>query len=115
MNLFGFQTNIDEQQPWKQIKDDTESCKQTLADCVYLIANFAQILTPFLPFSSKKVKEMININETEWRAFLVKSKNLTKVEALFERIDLSKIEEELERLTNQIVSNENDKIDIQQI
>ncbi|WP_066309111.1 methionine--tRNA ligase [Bacillus sp. FJAT-29814] len=92
---------FDEQQPWKQIKDDHESCEQTLADCVYLIANIAQVLTPFLPFSSSKVKEMINITETEWRAFVVPSQRLAKVEPLFERIDPVRIEEELERLKNQ--------------
>ena len=86
---------FDELQPWKQIKDDTESCKQTLADCVYLIANLAHILTPFLPFSSSKVKEMINTTETEWKAFVVKSERMAKVEPLFERIDSVKIEEEL--------------------
>ncbi|MEH6994792.1 methionine--tRNA ligase [Neobacillus drentensis] len=94
---------FDEQQPWKQIKGDPESCKQTLADCVYLIANLAHILTPFLPFSSRKVKEMINTTESEWRAFLVKSQHLSNVEPLFERIDPVRIEEELKRLNNQTV------------
>jgi methionyl-tRNA synthetase len=94
---------FDEQQPWKQIKGDPESCKKTLADCVYLIANLAHILTPFLPFSSRKVKEMINTTESEWRAFLVKSQHLSNVEPLFERIDPVRIEEELKRLNNQTV------------
>lgn len=92
---------FDEQQPWKQVKEDHESCEQTLADCVYLIANIAQILTPFLPFSSKKVGEMLNVNESEWRAFVVTSKQLSKVEPLFERIDQAIIEQELERLNKQ--------------
>jgi methionyl-tRNA synthetase len=94
---------FDEQQPWKQIKDDTESCKQTLADCVYLIANLSHILTPFLPFSGEKVKEMINTTKTDWSAFFVKSQHLSKVEPLFERIDTVRIEEELERLNHQTV------------
>ncbi|MDN3015430.1 methionine--tRNA ligase [Paenibacillus sp. BSR1-1] len=94
---------FDEQQPWKQIKDDAESCKQTLANCVYLIANLAHILTPYLPFSSRKVKEMINTTEKEWRAFLVKSQHVSNVEPLFERIDPGKIQEEIERLNNQPV------------
>lgn len=72
-----------------------------MADCVYLIANIAQILTPFLPFSSKKVGEMLNVNESEWRAFVVTSKQLSKVEPLFERIDQAIIEQELERLNKQ--------------
>lgn len=94
---------FDEQQPWKQIKDDTESCKQTLADCIYLIANLAHILSPFLPFSSDKVNKMLNASETNWRSFLVKPETLSNVEPLFERIDTTRIEEELERLNNQTV------------
>ncbi|MEY8191787.1 class I tRNA ligase family protein [Peribacillus simplex] len=93
----------DEQQPWKQIYEDKDSCQQTLADCVYLVANLAHIFTPFLPFSSTKVKEMLNTTETGWNSFLVESQQLSNVEPLFERIDLARIEEELERLNKQSV------------
>lgn len=94
---------FDEQQPWKQIKEDADSCEQTLADCVYLIANLAHILTPFLPFSSEKVSRMLSTTETRWRAFFVESQQLSKVNPLFERIDPLRIEEELERLNTQSV------------
>ncbi|WP_404331707.1 methionine--tRNA ligase [Mesobacillus maritimus] len=94
---------FDEQQPWLQIKDDPDACKQTLANCVYLIANLAHVLTPFLPFSSRKVKDMIHFRETDWSSVLVRSQQLTNVEPLFERIDTEKITEELERLTKQLV------------
>ncbi|WP_026694984.1 methionine--tRNA ligase [Peribacillus kribbensis] len=94
---------FDCQQPWKQIKDTPVSCRQTLADCVYLLSNLAHILTPFLPFSSQKVKDMINISAAEWKPFVVKSLRLSKVEPLFERIDPVRIEEELKRLNEQLV------------
>jgi methionyl-tRNA synthetase len=94
---------FDEQQPWKQIHENEESCKQTIADCVYLIANLAHILTPFLPFSSEKVKDLLNISETNWKPFLVKPIVISNVEPLFERIDPARIQEELERLNKQTV------------
>lgn len=94
---------FDEQQPWIQVREDVESCKHTLAVCVYLIANLAHILTPFPPFSSEKVKEMINITESKWRAFFVPSQQLSKVYPLFQRIDPVQIKKELERLNNQTV------------
>ncbi len=94
---------FDERQPWKQINEDIEACEQILADCVYLIANLSHILTPFIPFSSNKVKEMININETKWEEFIVKSKHLSNVQPLFERIDPVKIEEEFDRLNKQTI------------
>lgn len=94
---------FDEQQPWKQISDDIEACKQTLANCVYLIGNLAHILTPFLPFSSEKVKVMLKISETSWNPILIKPIVLSNVEPLFERIDTGRIVEELERLTSKTV------------
>ena len=89
---------FDEQQPWKQVREDTEACKQTLADCVYIIGNLANILSPFLPFSSEKVKGMLQITNHTWEPLLVKPQILTKVEPLFERIDPDRIDQELEEL-----------------
>lgn len=89
---------FDERQPWKQLSNDRESCKQTIADCVYLIGNLANLLSPFLPFSSKQVKKMLNLKEASWNSFFVQSRTLSNVEPLFERIDIKSIEEELERL-----------------
>jgi methionyl-tRNA synthetase len=92
---------FDEKKPWNQIKEDEESCKQTLAECVYLVGNLAHILSPFLPFSANKVEEIINIKGTGWKPFVVNSKHLSKVEPLFERIDKINIEIELEKLNKQ--------------
>ncbi|WP_433744514.1 methionine--tRNA ligase [Falsibacillus pallidus] len=95
---------FDEKQPWIQVKDDCDACRQALADCVYLIANLANILTPFLPFSSEKVKKLINTSANEWKPLVVNSHQLPKVEPLFERIDTERIEEELARLNEQLLN-----------
>ncbi len=92
---------FDEQQPWKQVHENAEACKQTLADCVYIIANLANILTPFLPFSSEKVKGMLQVTSQSWEPLLVKPHILTHVEPLFERIDPDRIDKELEELKKQ--------------
>jgi len=94
---------FDEREPWKQITIDIESCKQTMADCVYLIANLANVLSPFLPFSSNKVKEMLHITDTSWNAVYINSQILTDVEPLFGRIDVERIKEELEKLNQQTI------------
>ncbi|MED3553663.1 methionine--tRNA ligase [Cytobacillus praedii] len=96
---------FDEHQPWKLIHDDELTCQQIMADCVYLIANLAQILTPFLPFSSLKVQKMLNINEKKWKPIQIEMLQLSNVEPLFERIDVARIDEELERLSNQSAKN----------
>jgi methionyl-tRNA synthetase len=89
---------FDEQQPWKQVHENPEACKQTLADSIYIIANLANILSPFLPFSSEKVKSMLQIAEHSWVPIEVKSIGLNHVEPLFERLDPDLIIHELEEL-----------------
>ncbi|MBD7985440.1 methionine--tRNA ligase [Sporosarcina sp. Sa2YVA2] len=89
---------FDDEKPWLQIKDEEATCAQTMATCVYLIANFAQLLSPFLPFSSEDVGKMLRIQQFEWQEVTVGSRVLPGVSPLFERIDVARIEEELERL-----------------
>lgn len=94
---------FDEERPWIQIKEDKFACDQTMANCVYIISNLAQLLQPFLPFSSGKVKEMLALGELKWREIALTSYVLNDVEPLFERIDLVRIEEELARLNDGIL------------
>ena len=49
----------DAKQPWKTRVDNIEECKETIAICTYLIANIANLLHPFLPFSSQKVSDWL--------------------------------------------------------
>lgn len=89
---------FDERKPWKQFTENKAVCYQTLATCVFIIANLAQTLEPFLPFSSKKVKELLRMDELTWKPIYIESKRINHVTPLFERIDVAKIAEELERL-----------------
>ncbi|XCA82136.1 methionine--tRNA ligase [Exiguobacterium mexicanum] len=92
---------FDQQQPWKQINSDEQACQQTLADCAHLIINLGRVLEPFLPFSSKKIREMIHVEGETWGVVGIKSYHLIKVVPLFERIDVAIIEEERTRLYEQ--------------
>ncbi|WP_404468372.1 methionine--tRNA ligase [Sutcliffiella horikoshii] len=92
---------FDQQKPWIQIKDDKPSCDKTMANCVYAIANLTQLLNPFLPFSCEKVKVMLGLKELRWEVVEDHSVNLHELKPLFERIDVEKIEEELERLVKE--------------
>ncbi|MFD3447641.1 methionine--tRNA ligase [Microbacteriaceae bacterium 4G12] len=92
---------FDEQQPWKQIHDDPLACDRTMVNCVYMIANLAQLLAPFLPFSSEEVRKMLQMDEFKWEALHITSRPLYDVKPLFERIDPKQITEEKERLENQ--------------
>ncbi|MBA2175842.1 methionine--tRNA ligase [Halobacillus locisalis] len=93
---------FDEQKPWIQVKEDRQSCKDTLATCTYIIANLAQLLHPFLPFSSEKVKRMLNLEDLGWEEVIVEDVHLNEIKPLFDRIDKETINEELEALYKQV-------------
>jgi methionyl-tRNA synthetase len=86
---------FDEQQPWKQTNSDLDNI---LATSVYIIANLAQLLAPFLPFSSFKVQKFLGIKNISWNPIHVFGGKINELQPLFERIDVARIAEELERL-----------------
>ncbi|MBB4822859.1 methionyl-tRNA synthetase [Sporosarcina luteola] len=89
---------FDDEQPWKQVKEDSEACDRTMATCVYMIANLAQLLSPFLPFSSEEVKQMLGLPSLAWQEINPKIEKLGAISPLFERIPIERIHEEVERL-----------------
>ncbi|XXM74469.1 methionine--tRNA ligase [Lysinibacillus sphaericus] len=89
---------FDQQKPWIQIHEDKLSCDETMANCMYIISNLAQLLQPFLPFSSGKVKEMLGLGEFKWEEVEAGVITLKDIEPLFKRIELGEIEQELSRL-----------------
>lgn len=89
---------FDERQPWKQREDDPVSCEETIYNCVYLIANFANLLEPFLPFSSERVRNTLSIVNRNWEPQHTLPNKIDSVQPLFERIDVKQIECELEKL-----------------
>lgn len=89
---------FDEKQPWKQREDDPVSCEETIYNCVYLIANFAQLLEPFLPFSSERVRNTLSSVKVNWEPQNKLPNRIDNVQPLFERIDVKQIEHEVEKL-----------------
>lgn len=52
---------FNDEEPWKTIKTEPERCAKTLFICSQLIYSLAQLLAPILPYSSKKVFNIINV------------------------------------------------------
>lgn len=92
---------FDDEKPWIQINEDEAACARTMATCVYIIANLAQLLSPFLPFSSEDVQMMLKLRKPEWKEIELGELTLAYVKPLFERIDVGQIDVELERLKEQ--------------
>ncbi len=78
----------DTKQPWILAKnEDKTEFNNVIATCVYLIANLATLFEPFMPFSSKKVKDYLGITTSKWEAIdFSAGKNFGKFEPLFKRL-----------------------------
>lgn len=90
---------FDSSQPWITKTSDETACKDSLYQCVQIIANLAVLLYPFLPFSSEKVCGWLNISPTWERKSVPAGYRLPETEILFRRIDKKVIEEESEKLS----------------
>lgn len=93
---------FDEEQPWLTVKNDIEKCKRTLNTCVQIIANLSQLLEPFTPFSSQKVRDILKLQKAAWQFIEINAGlELGPVEVLFERIAKKAIQEEESKLNAQ--------------
>ena len=92
-----------ETEPWKLAKTDMGRVATILNLSLQLVANLSIVFEPFLPFSSKKLREMLNIENFEWislgsTALLGEGHELGEVGLLFEKIEDETIQSQLDRL-----------------
>ncbi len=102
---------ITECEPWKVWKEDPKRVETILYVSLQLVANLAIAFEPFLPFSSKKLRSMLNIDTFEWEQLgstdlLKAGQQLAEPELLFEKIDDEAIEAQLKKLADTKAANE---------
>lgn len=86
---------FDENAPWINVKDNLEACGNTIYNCIYSIANLSNLLAPFLPESSQKIKVWLAIGEDRWEVIEPNiGTSIGEVAILFERLDKKIIDEE---------------------
>ena len=98
-------------EPWHVAKTDMERVKTILYISLQLVANLEIAFEPFLPFSSKKLREMLNVAETEWdqlgsTELLKPGHQLGTPALLFEKIEDAAIEAQLQKLEDEKKANE---------
>lgn len=81
---------FDTETPWVTRESDKARCDNTLFNCVQLIANFAVLLSPFLPFSSRQIREWLGIEESWGFQQVSSGYPIPKPEVLFERLEVMK-------------------------
>ncbi len=101
---------IAETEPWKLWKTDPKRVETILYISLQLVANLSIAFEPFLPFSSKKLREMINMTEYDWSELgstdlLPAGKQLAEPELLFDKIDDEAIEAQLHKLEETKMAN----------
>ena len=94
---------ITECEPWKVWKTDPKRVETILYVSLQLVANMAIAFEPFLPFSSKKLRNLINMPDFEWAGLgstdlLRPGHQLAEPELLFEKIDDEAIQFQLDKL-----------------
>lgn len=90
-------------EPWKLQKTDPERVKTILNISLQLAANLAIAFEPFLPFSSKKLRGMLNMPDFNWddlgsTSLIKEGHQLEKPELLFEKIEDEAIEAQVAKL-----------------
>ena len=98
-------------EPWKLAKTDMERVGTILNISLQLVANLAIAFDPFLPFSSEKLRKMLNMDTFEWAELgkdnlLPVGHQLNKPELLFEKIEDATIEAQVQKLLDTKKANE---------
>ena len=101
---------IADSEPWKLIKTDPERVKTIIYISLQLTANLAIAFEPFLPFSSKRLRNMIGMEQFNWEQLgstelLPSGRKLPKPSLLFSKIEDEVIQAQMEKLQNTIKAN----------
>ncbi|MGA0383465.1 MAG: methionine--tRNA ligase [Flavobacteriaceae bacterium] len=105
-----------DQEPWKLIKTEPSRVQTILYVALQVAAALAHLGEPLLPYSSKKLKEMLNLKAdtlsfesiSAANELIVPNHQLGTSQLLFRKIENAEIEKQLEKLrTTDVSSNEN--------
>ena len=99
-------------EPWKLAKTDMSRVATILNIALQITANLTIVFSPFLPFSSEKLLRMLDVNEAfSWDSLgsmelLSVGHQIATAELLFEKIEDSTIEAQIEKLQATKATNE---------
>jgi len=94
---------LTESEPWKVFAVDPGRVGTVLNISLQICAQLSIVARPFLPFTSEKIRKMLNIPEYTWAdatllTWLPAEHQLNKAELLFEKIDDKVIEAQIQKL-----------------
>ncbi len=97
-------------EPWKVIKTDEGRVKTILNICLQISANLSTLIEPFMPFSSQKLREFMNIDVIDWAKMgdgvIPAGHELGEAGLLFEKIEDATIQAQIDKLLATKKANE---------
>ena len=98
-------------EPWKLAKTDMERVGTILNIALQISANLSIAFEPFLPFSSAKLRGLLNLNSWNWENLgsidlLATGAEIAQAELLFDKIEDTAIDAQMQRLADIKVENE---------
>ena len=97
-------------EPWKVIKTDEGRVKTILNICLQISANLSTLMEPFMPFSSRKLREFMNIDVIDWAKMgdgvIPAGHELGEAGLLFEKIEDATIQAQIDKLLATKKANE---------
>ena len=105
-----------DEEPWKKIKVDEDRTKTIMYVALQIARALSVLSEPFLPFTSTKLKSILNIEATkddlQWNDILTKdvllqaNHKIGKAELLFSKIEDVQIQQQLDKLEATKLANE---------
>ena len=98
-------------EPWKIFDIEPERVKTILNISLQICANLTIVMEPFLPFSSEKLLQILNIKKLTWESsstadILKAGHRLGKPELLFDKIEDDDIAKQVQKLMDTKLANE---------
>jgi methionyl-tRNA synthetase len=109
---------LTDNEPWKEIKTNPQRVKTVMNIALQIAANLTILCEPFLPFTAKKLQQMLNLKPHLWsnagNANLLEHGHvINQPELLFEKIDDKAIEQQLLKLEKSKEENARNNISIE--
>lgn len=94
---------LTETEPWKLFKENPERVKTILNISLQITANLSILLEPFLPFTTTRLREYLDIDEINWSKIgtdnlMAEGHRIRKPGLLFEKIEDQQVEEQVNKL-----------------
>lgn len=101
-------------EPWQVVKTDKERAATILNLSLEVSANLSILGDPFLPFTSDKIREILNLEKLNWDhagsdKLLENGKKINKGELLFQKVEDKEVQEQINKLEKSRIESEMDK------